>query len=67
MYFKYLVVFNLILILISLFSGAFFLTKDTNGGDRVLTSLKLRVSLSICLIALVISGYFLGYITPNNF
>ncbi|HBA35144.1 MAG TPA: DUF2909 domain-containing protein [Gammaproteobacteria bacterium] len=65
--FKSLIVINLVLILISLFSGAFFLSRDKQGGNRVLTSLKLRVALSICLIVMVISGYFMGLISPNPF
>ncbi|MCG8381673.1 MAG: DUF2909 domain-containing protein [Gammaproteobacteria bacterium] len=67
MLFKSLIVINLVLILISLFSGAFFLSKDKQGGNRVLTSLKLRIALSICLLIMVISGYFMGLISPNSF
>lgn len=46
-------------IVVSLGSGLFFLTRDEQGSTRMLTALKVRVALSIALIAfLVISFYF---------
>ena len=50
-------------IVVSLFSGLFFLTqRDPAGSKRVLTALKVRVGLSIVLVAFLIGAYFLGLI-----
>lgn len=47
----------------SLMSGLFFLTRqDDHGSTRVLTALKIRVVLSIVLVAFLVSAYFLGFI-----
>ena len=62
--FKAIIIINLALILISLFSGAFFLANDDGHQNRIFTSLLLRVSLSITLISLLIFGYNSGLISP---
>ena len=51
-------------VLVSLFSGLFFLVKDKDSPDstRMLTSLKIRVVLSIALIAFLVLSYTLGWI-----
>ena len=47
----------------SLMSGLFFLTRqDDHGSTRVLTALKIRVGLSIALVAFLVTAYFLGFI-----
>ncbi|UJS24467.1 twin transmembrane helix small protein [Thiothrix winogradskyi] len=66
MWFKVLIVINLLLILISLFSGVFFLAKDNGNSNRVVTSLTTRVALSVFLICLLIVGYLTGQITPHG-
>ncbi len=63
---KILIIINLVLILISLFSGAFFLVKDDGKTNRIVTSLTIRVSLSICLIVLMITCYYTGNLQPNT-
>lgn len=65
--YKIIVIINLILVLISLGAGAFFLGKDDNQHTRVLTALTFRISLSISLLVLLIVGYYLGLITPNKY
>jgi len=66
-FYKIVVIVNLILVLISLGAGAVFLGKDDNQHTRVLTALTIRVSLSISLVVLLIVGYYLGLISPNQF
>lgn len=66
MWFKVLIVINLLLILISLVSGVFFLAKDNGNSNRVVTSLTTRVALSVFLICLLIVGYLTGQITPHG-
>ncbi len=60
---KIIVLVMLAAIIGSLMSGLFFLTRqDDHGSTRVLTALKIRVALSILLVAFLVSAYFLGFI-----
>ena len=62
MLFKWAVVLMLVLVLVSLFSGLFFLYRDKGDGERVLRALTLRVSLSLLLFAgLLLAWRFGGY------
>jgi hypothetical protein len=51
---KSIILILLASVVVSLFSGLFFLVKDRDSPDstRMLTSLKIRVVLSICLVVL---------------
>lgn len=62
---KILVFVLLAAVLVSLFSGLFFLVKDKDSSDstRMLTSLKIRVGLSIALIAFLVVSYLGGWLT----
>lgn len=53
-------------IVISLFSSAFFLVKDSSEKRRTLTGLKIRVVLSVTLIAFILLSYQLGWIRPHG-
>jgi len=64
---KQLALIILGLILLSLASGVFFLFKDSGNQNRVVTSLTVRIILSIALIAVLIIGYLTGQITPHRF
>ena len=66
MTFKTLIVINLVLILISLAAGVVFLRTDGKEDTRVVTSLTVRVALSISLFVLLLVGYALGYIEPHG-
>lgn len=63
---KVIVLILLAAVVVSLFSGLFFLVKDRNspGSTRMLTSLKIRVVLSISLIVFLVAAYSLGWISP---
>ena len=52
-------------VVVSLLSGLVFLVKDKDSPDstRMLTSLKIRVGLSIALIAVLVTSYFAGWLT----
>lgn len=57
--FKLAVVFMLLLVVGSLFSGLFFLYRDRGNGDRVVRALTLRVSLSLLLfLGLLLAWHF---------
>ena len=60
---KIVVLIMLAAIVGSLMSGLFFLTRqDENSSARVLTALKIRVALSILLVAFLVGAFFLGLI-----
>jgi hypothetical protein len=49
----------------SLFSGLFFLVRDRDSQEstRMLTSLKIRVGLSITLVVFLVAAYSLGWLS----
>ena len=61
---KAIVLILLAAVVISLFSGLFFLVKDKDspGSTRMLTSLKIRVALSITLVIFLVTAFSLGWI-----
>ncbi len=64
--FKIVIILLLIVILISLFSGAVFLVKDGSESTRMVKSLTVRIALSIALFVLLIAGYYAGLIQPHG-
>ncbi len=64
--FKILLIINLLLILASLFSGAIFLVRDDSKSNRIVTSLTIRILLSVCLICLLLIGYYTGNLRPHS-
>ena len=63
---KIVIIIVLLLALISLASGFFFLMKDGTKSTRLLTSLKYRVSLIILLILLVTYGFWSGQLVTHS-
>ena len=63
---KILVLILLLAIIASLGSGLFFLGKDNQGSPRVLKALTIRVALSVSLVAILVTAYFLGWIQPST-
>ena len=64
---KFVVILLLAAVVISLFSGLVFLVKDKDAPDstRMLTSLKIRVALSLTLILVLVGSYLMGWIVPR--
>jgi hypothetical protein len=60
---KVIVFILLAAIVLSLGSGLYFLTKDKQNSTRMLTALKVRVALSILLIAFLLSAFYFGWIS----
>jgi hypothetical protein len=62
---KIIVLILLAAIVIALFSGLFFLAKDKDHppSPRLLTALKVRVTLSILLVVLLVVSYHMGWLT----
>ncbi|BES69022.1 twin transmembrane helix small protein [Marinobacter nanhaiticus D15-8W] len=62
---KVLIVILMFAVVVSLFSGLFFLLKDEGKTQRVLNSLIVRVSLSALLIAVILLALWHGDLTLN--
>jgi hypothetical protein len=62
---KILIGVLLMMVLVSLFSGLYFMYKDKGNSKRVVTALTIRVALSITIVVIVMAGYFLGSISPR--
>ncbi len=62
MWIKVAIVVVLFIIVASLFSALFFLSKDKGTGDRTVKALTVRISLSIALFIMLLIAYRLGYI-----
>jgi len=62
---RFIVLVFLALILISLFSGLYFLMKDPGNSRRTVKALTVRVVLSITLFMLLILGVHFGFITQR--
>lgn len=65
-YMKVIILVFLLLILTSLASGLTFLFKDMGKGNRLVTSLTVRVALSVTLFLLLIGGFLTGQIQPHG-
>jgi hypothetical protein len=60
---RFVVIAFLAVILISLFSGLYYVWKDRGTSTRAVKALTVRVILSIVLFALLVLGYQLGFFT----
>ncbi|WP_455894157.1 twin transmembrane helix small protein [Pseudomonas palmensis] len=63
---KAAIVLMLLATVISLFSGLFFLVKDDDNSTRLLTALKIRVSLAAITLALVAWGFYSGQLVSHT-
>jgi hypothetical protein len=64
--YKSIVIILLIVVILSLTSGLHFLMKDVDQSKKMVTSLTIRVTLSIILFLMIIIGFKLGLIHPNH-
>ena len=65
MLFKVVVILFLIAMLVSLFSGLFFLAKDGNQSRRTLHALTARISIWLVLFVILAVGIHTGAISPS--
>ena len=63
--FKFIVIFILLLILLSLTKGFHFLMKDRDQSKKMVVTLSIRIGLSVLLFILMFFGYYMGWVTPN--
>ena len=59
---KIILVVLLALVVVSLFSGLYFMYRDKGGSRRTVIALTIRVVLSVTIFLIVIAGYFMGWI-----
>ncbi|XKH02248.1 twin transmembrane helix small protein [Marinobacter nauticus] len=62
---KIAIVILLLAVIVSLFSGLFFLIRDGGKTRRVVNSLAVRVSLSVLLLLVVLIALWTGNLTLN--
>lgn len=60
MFLKSLIVIVFLAMLVSLGFGVRFLLRDDSRSRRLLTSLKIRISLALLLLALLFYGFYFG-------
>ena len=62
---KLIVLLLLAAVVLSLFSGLFFLAKDKDhpNSPRLLNALKVRVALSVLLVLFLVASYSMGWIS----
>ncbi len=63
---KIIVLALVALILVSLASGLYYLIKDRGTSERTVKALTWRVGLSAALFALLMAGYYLGFIPKTG-
>lgn len=62
---KALILVLLLAMVVSLFSGLFFLVKDAGKGPRLMNALTLRVVLAASILALVAWGFYSGQLVSH--
>ena len=62
---KVLIVILLLAVIVSLFSGLFFLVKDDGSQRRTVKALTWRIGLSIVAILVIIIAGFAGFIPTS--
>ena len=60
---KILVILFLVFIVASLGSALYFMVKDKGSGERTVKALTVRIALSVVLFALLMLGFYFGFIT----
>ena len=60
---KFVVILFLVFIVASLGSALYFLVTDHGRSDRMAKALTVRVVLSVVLFALLMLGFYFGFIT----
>lgn len=53
-------------VLVSLFSGLYFVYKDKGGSNRAVISLTIRIVLSVLVFAILIASYYFGWIPQKG-
>jgi len=63
---KFVVIACLLLIVLSMASGLFYLVSDRGESKKMVTALSIRVGLSVLLFALLLIAWSQGLIKPHG-
>jgi hypothetical protein len=63
---KFVVIACLLLIVLSMASGLFYLVSDRGESKKMVTALSIRVGLSVLLFALLLLAWSQGLIKPHG-
>jgi len=63
---KFLVLALLAAVVVSLFSGLFFLNRDQSGSGRMVRALTIRITLSVLLFIVLLIAWRTGAIQPHG-
>ncbi|OGV27656.1 MAG: hypothetical protein A3F18_07715 [Legionellales bacterium RIFCSPHIGHO2_12_FULL_37_14] len=66
MFSKIVVLLVMLVILVALGSGLFFLVSDKDSQTRLIKALTLRIGLSILLFIFLLSGFYFGWLSPHS-
>lgn len=55
------------IIVVSLFSGMYYMLHDKGNSTRMLKALTVRIVISLILFAILMIGYWTGWIHPHGF
>lgn len=65
MWLKLTILLLLAALAVSLFSGLFFLMKDTGNRGRLVTALTVRIVLTVAVVILLVYGFWTGQLGWN--
>ncbi|MGA9852288.1 MAG: twin transmembrane helix small protein [Gammaproteobacteria bacterium] len=60
------ILFILFIIVVSLFSGLYFMLHDRGQSTRTVKALTVRIVISLILFALLMIGYWTGWLHPHG-
>lgn len=66
MFTKIFIIFVMILIASSLFSGLFFLIRDNSNSKRTIKALTFRIAISLSLFVFLFLAFKFGLISPHG-
>ena len=53
-------------VLVSLFSGLYFVYKDKGGSNRAVISLTIRIVISVLVFVILMASYYFGWIPQKG-
>ena len=63
---KIVILVLLLAVLVSLFSGLYFVYKDKGQSNRAVISLTIRIGLSLLVFGLLMLSYYMGWIPQTG-
>lgn len=63
---RILIVVLLLAVLVSLFSGLYFVYKDKGGSNRAVTALTIRIVLSVVVFLILMGAFYFGWIPQRG-